>query len=65
MLEEADVNYKRYLQQLLLESITDVQFIHSPVRNQSKGIFSSHDQRKAAEIAFKILTMAITISSKQ
>ena len=38
MLEETHVNYKRYLKQLLLENILNIQFIHPPARNQSERI---------------------------
>ena len=53
MLEETDVNYKRYLKQLLLANIPDIQFIRPPSRNQSKRICSSHGQSKAVENSFQ------------
>ena len=44
---------KRYLKQLLLESIADIQFICPPERNQSKRICSSQGQSKAVEKSFQ------------
>ena len=55
MLKDTDVEtkQKRYLQQLLLENITDAQFICPPARNQSEQICSSHGQSKAVEKNFQ------------
>ena len=53
MLQETDVNYKRYLKQLLLENMPDVQFIRPPARNQPERICSSHGQSKAVEKSFQ------------
>ena len=53
MSEGSDVNDIRYFEQLLLENIPEVQFVHPLARNQSQQIFPSHDQSKAVELSFQ------------
>ena len=42
-----EVNYKRYLKQLLLENVPGVQFVRPPGRNQSERVCYSRTQSSA------------------
>ena len=48
-----DVNYKRYLKQLLLENVPGVTFVRPPARNESERICSSRSQSNSVEKTFQ------------
>ena len=52
-----EVNYKRYLKQLLLENVPGLQFILPPARNQSEQVCSSRSKSSVVEKKFESRTM--------
>lgn len=53
LLETNDLNYKRYLKQLLLENVPGVKFVRPHARNQSERICSYYSHSSAIEKSFQ------------